>query len=361
MVYGSVYSSIHENSLSSVEPFEFDESMSFMEMGAQTIEESTEDWNNMMKAIALTELSYVAETGQELIYEAVDFGAIKDKVVGWFKKLWAKIQGIARAAMAKFKSLGKDDEGFLSKYTQYFNDGYNKIPNGFSFKGYRYNDNIIDKAPSVVDTEGRAEAGTANNSKSFGLTGLEDFSKFPKKIDDYCGRIVPGSSGSVPKSQLSKALNKAFRGSDAKVFLNKNDINVNTLISHVSGCKTAIDNTKEAETSLKDSIDAAIDAVETMANNFKDSASGDGVSAEQAGKDREASTYFTKYSDYLRAINQANATWFSTYISVLKERNRQSKALLVKLVSFANGVGGKKDSKNEAASILEDRFAAIFD
>ena len=49
-----------------------------------------------------------------------------------------------------------------------------------------------------------------------------------------------------------------------------------------------------------------------------------------------------------------------TYISVLKERNRQSKAILVKLVGYANGVGGKKDSKNEAASILEDRFASIF-
>ena len=109
MVYGSVYGSyIHENALADVEPFEFDESMSFMEMGAQTIEESTEDWNNMMKAIALTELSYVAETGQELIYEAVDFGAIKDKVVGWFKKLWAKIKGIATAALAKFASFPSD-------------------------------------------------------------------------------------------------------------------------------------------------------------------------------------------------------------------------------------------------------------
>ena len=361
MVYGSVYSSIHENSLSSVEPFEFDESMSFMEMGAQTIEESTEDWNNMMKAIALTELSYVAETGQELIYEAVDFGAIKDKVVGWFKKLWAKIQGIARAAMAKFKSLGKDDEGFLSKYTQYFNDGYNKIPSGFSFKGYRYNDSIIDNASTLVSNEAKAEAETARDVSSFGKKGPDIFDKFPRKIDQYCGRIIPGNSGDVSKSQFTKALTKAFKGSDAKVFLNKNDINVNTLVSHVSGCKTAIDDAKDAESALKDSIDSAIDAVETMASKFKDDAIKDGISTDVAGKNRTAATYFTKYSEFLQEINKINTTWFSTYISVLKERNRQSKALLVKLVSYANGVGGKKDPTNEAASILEDRFAAIFD
>ena len=55
MVYGSVYGSLNESALTGVEPFGFDESMSFMEMGAVTLEESTNDWNNMMRAIALTE------------------------------------------------------------------------------------------------------------------------------------------------------------------------------------------------------------------------------------------------------------------------------------------------------------------
>ena len=163
MVYGSVYgSAIHENALAGVEPFEFDESMSFMEMGAQTIEESTEDWNNMMRAIALTELSYVAETGQELIYEAVDFAAIKDKVVAWFKKLWATIKGIATAAIAKFQSFGKDDEKFINKYKQYFSDGYNKIPDGFSYKGYKFDDAAIKNGPSKVKTESEAATNHAD-------------------------------------------------------------------------------------------------------------------------------------------------------------------------------------------------------
>ena len=361
MVYGSVYGSLNESALTGVEPFGFDESMSFMEMGAVTLEESTNDWNNMMRAIALTELSYVVETGQELIYEAVDFGAIKDKVVKWFKDLWAKIQGIARTAMAKFASFGKNDEAFINKYTQYFKEGYDKIPSGFSFKGYKFNDDIISKASEVVKREATAEANTAKTTANEGYHKMEPdwFNKFARKVDQYRGRIVPGNTGDVSQSQYTKALSKAFRGSEAKVYLNKSDIDVNTLINHVSGCKTAITDTKDAESALKDSIDSAIDAVEAMASMFKDAATSTS-DADTAGKNRNASTFFTKYSDYLKQINQANATWFSTYISVLKERNRQSKAILVKLVGYANGVGGKKDSKNEAASILEDRFASIF-
>ena len=357
MVYGSVYGSIHENALSNVESFEFDESMSFMEMGAQTVEESTEDWNNMMKAIALTELSYVAETGQELIYEAVDFVAIKDKVVGWLKKLWAKIKGIANAAMAKFKSFGKDDEGFISKYNQYFSEGYKKIPDGFSYKGYKFDDEVIKGAVSIIQRESGEKKRTAISTSKATDNFKDEF--FKGMVDDYRGKLV-GENRKVSSSEFTKVLNKYLRGSESKVYLNKSNIDVNKLVSHVSGCKTAIDDAKEAESTLKDDIDTAIDTVEEVASRFSDEATKDGISPDEAGKNRTASSFFTKYSDYLKQIEQVNASWFSTYISVLKDRNRQSKALLVKLVSYANGVGGKK-STNEAASILEDRFAAIFD
>lgn len=364
MVYGSVYGSLSESALTGVEPFGFDESMSFMEMGAITLEESTNDWNSMMRAIALTELSYVVETGQELIYEAVDFGAIKDKVVKWFKDLWAKIQGIARTAMAKFASLGKNDEAFLSKYTQYFSEGYKKIPDGFSFKGYKFNDSIIDKGADVVDTNSKAAIHNSDTDVNMakGDAPASIFDKFTNEVDAYRGYLVQGQSGKVTRSDFTKALNKSFRGSDSKVYINKSDIDVNTLVKHVSGCKTAINNTKDAQTAIKDSIDACIERVNNMASEFSDKAtsSGEKGDIEGSGKNRTASTYFTKVSDYLKEIEQVNATWFSTYISVLKDRNRQSKALLVKLVGYANGVGGKKDSKNEAASILEDRFASIF-
>ena len=69
-----------------------------------------------------------------------------------------------------------------------------------------------------------------------------------------------------------------------------------------------------------------------------------------------------RYSSYLQKIESINAQWFSAYITALKDQNRQAKAVCVKLISFANGVGGRKEPKsaNESvASLLEDRFAAL--
>ena len=372
MVYGSVYGSyIQENALADVEPFEFDESMSFMEMGAQTIEESTENWNNMMKAIALTELSYVAETGQELIYEAVDFGSIKDKVVGWFKKLWAKIKGIATAALAKFASFGKDDEKFINKYKSYFSDGYNRIPDGFSFKGYKFDDSAIKGAPSTVEKNAKAAINHADFSVNLSKGSLGDKASTAKtlgeaeKYDEMLARyrrdIASASTPINSDSEFTKAINKTWRGSDSKVYLNKSNIGVNKLIEYVSGCKPAIDAAKEGESTLKDSIDECIDRVNEAASKYSDLSTKEEISSDDAGLYRGASTAFVKSSEYLKRVEQVNATWYSNYIRVLKDRNRQAKALLVKLVSYANGVGGKKDPTNEAASILEDRFAAIFD
>ena len=380
MVYGSVYANGYGSELSGVEPYEFDESMSFMEMGAQTLEESTNDWNSMMRAIALTELSYVAETGEELIYEAVDFMAIKDKVVSWFKKLWAKIQGIARTAMAKFKSFGKDDEGFISKYKEYFSKGYNNIPDGFSFKGYKFNDDAIENGPKVVKDASGAETnfaknkGNAWNSKDADQiesdkhimntigspTWAKEKNSFTERQDQYRGTLVSNNGNKVSRNEFTKALNRLWRGNaDAKQYLNKSNIDVNKLVEHVSGCKTAIENAKDGESALKDSIDECIDLVESVSEKIKGYIDGENDMT-KAGNYSNFASAFTDLSDHLKQIEQINAQWYSAYINVLKERNRQSKAILVKLVGYANGVGGKKNT-NEAASILEDRFATIFD
>ena len=135
MVYGSVYAA-QGSVLEGVEPVFYDEDLSFMEMGALAVEEATNDWNQFMRAIALTELSYVVESGgEELIYEAVDIRTMADKVVAWFKKLWAKIKGIAETALAKFMSFGKNDQAFISKFSQKIYDGATNMPEGFSYKG----------------------------------------------------------------------------------------------------------------------------------------------------------------------------------------------------------------------------------
>jgi hypothetical protein len=377
MVYGSVYS-LRESALNYVEPYEFDDSISFTEMGAIAVAESTEDWNRMMRAIALTELSYVAEAGQELIYESVDIEAIKNKVVKWFQNLWAKIQGIAKTALAKFASFGKNDESFIDKYSKDIYTGEDNIPDGFSFKGYKFHENLkslsddvkseYEKITNRVPNKIKVVSGYKKSADS-STTGSSVINKFLSESDttfsdlesSFRASICGHGSGKVSASDFGKELDKYFRGSSAKVFINKNGIDAKNLISIVSGAKDAIDAAEDARDTAKDTIDESIDKVDEAADSFNDTPE-DSTDAEAVKLQSAKSRYFTKYSGYLKNIESAVSIWFSHYISALKDQNRQAKAICVKLVGFANGVGGKKDlTKNEAASILEDRFATIFD
>lgn len=368
MIYGSVYDSINESALYDVAPYEFDESMTFQEMGAQMIEEATQDWNNYMQAVALTELSYVIENHQEYIYEGVDISAMLGKVKEWFKKLWAKIQGIAKAAMAKFAQFAMSDDKFLSKYKSAIYDGAGKLPSGFSYKGYKF-EGLKDKvnrikaaAKDVID---RGEL-AASNMKSYGYGYSDqkdkDSSKsLNKKLDDYRAKLA-GKTGSVSASEFKSAIKVDLYGSSDKEYIKT--VDASKLVSIIEGANDAKTAAKEAQDAIKDDIDDKISKLNDVESSWKDKVSKSLEDSPEDTKDRDIKSSYAslanRYAQYLKDVETANATWFSAYITALKDQNRQAKAVCTKLISYANGVGGKKEPKTESvASLLEDRFAAL--
>ena len=48
-------------------------------------------YNKAMKEIGIGELHYMEENGHEVIYEAVDFAAVKEKIKNFFKNLSIKL------------------------------------------------------------------------------------------------------------------------------------------------------------------------------------------------------------------------------------------------------------------------------
>ena len=372
MIYGSVYDSINESTLLDVAPYEFDESMTFQEMGAQMIEEATQDWNDYMQAVALTELSYVIENHQEYIYEGVDIRAMIDKVKDWFKKLWAKIQGIAKAALAKFASWGKNDEGFINKYEKDIYDGAKKLPTGFSYKGYKFPDlsgkasnvkgsgdsvanRFVEKATSLDDLK-------VLNGKTFydDKQTKDEISNDTKSVVDYHrGSIVGKNNSKFTSSEFKKELKVYLYGSADKEYIK--DVNAGSLIGIVKGAKEAISNAKEAESAAKESIDDKIEVLDKLESSIKDY-SNDNVKPEEAelrNRMSNRASIINKYSSVLKEIETVNAQFFSAYITALKDQNRQAKAICTKLISYANGVGGKKPTNESVGSLLEDRFAAL--
>lgn len=369
MVFGSVYDSINESALNAVAPYEFDESMSIQEMGAQMIEEATQDWNNYMEAVALTELSYVIENHKEYLYEAVDISTMINKVKDWFKKLWAKIQGITKAALAKFNSFRMDGEKFIDKYEKDIKEGAGKLPSGFSYKGYKF-EGLAAKA-NTIGKEGKWTNSVISIPDSYGSTvairskyqqqsGKKDTDYLNSKhtaemLDKYRGSLL--NKGSVSSGDFKKAVKTDLYGSANKEYIRT--VDATKLIDIVKNAKDAISGAKNAESDIKSDIDEKIDALETLESKLKSDMESETNDDVKKGMGKSA-TVASNTASFLQQVETINTQWFSIYINALKDQNRQAKAICTKLISYANGVGGAKDeSAHMSGSLLEGRFQEL--
>lgn len=362
MVYGSVYESVESSTLDFVEAAEYDEDLSFMEMGALALEEATNDWNQLMRAIALTELSYVIESGgEEMIYEAVDVDTLKKQFAAWIHKLWAKLKGIADSAIAKFSSFAKDDAKFITKYEAKIKEGIKNIPDGFSFKGYAFTplmENFgesLKTASATYVTWASEWAGTKGINPSSASVEERSKSGVDDKLSEYRGALVNGDKVSGG-GDFTKALKNALYGSDSKVYINKSDISTANTIDIVKSAKLAINGAKSIKEEVKISLDQSIAEINKAGKDSKDRAK----ESDNENMSKVA-TAVTNMSKYLRQLQNINATAMSTYISALGAQNRQAKAVCVKMISYANKAAansvGESYSYGEGGSILASRFA----
>lgn len=372
MIYGSVYDR-RGSETNGVPAYNFDESLTLQEMGAQMLDEAAEDWNSYMKAIALTELTYVMEHGEAYIYESVDIKAMAEKVKEWFKKLWAKIQGIAKSAMAKLNQFVMSDEKFISKYQTAIEEGERKAPDGFSIKGYNFK-NFVDAKEVMKNKLGKMEDFSksaddyVNTYKTDQLNGIGDtpMKDNKKKMDKQVGlhrAELVGMSREISDSEFSKELKKFFYGSLDKTYIKKPS--ATDTIKIIKDAKENADLVKEAQDEMKEALDEAIDLVNEAEQKCKDAMELDAHKDDPDARHElsNKASQFSHYSSYLKTVQTINAKWISAYLGAIKDRNRQAKAVATKYVQFYNGVGGKKEVQHNSTymsgSLLEDRFAAI--
>lgn len=364
MVYGSVYNNA-SSGFDDVQPYEFEEGMTIAEMGAQMIQENTENYNAIMRGIALTELSYVAENnGQELIYESVDFKAIGNAIITALKKLWAKICGIADAIIAKFNSWLKDDKKFYDKYKKKIESGKSNIPDGFTAKGYKFNDSHLSEDMPTSEVEGNintfADMVKAGFKKTLGdsaegIGAAYNSSNIESTLDET--RAALTYSVYKDGQNFSKALHEVFYGSAEKVTLKAGDISGIDYEGIITGTKKTVDAVKKARDDNKKKLDGYKKNVEKACSAVADD--------DEAS--RKISTALGNMSNAIKKVSNLEAEYFKVKVAALKDRNRQAKALVVKLVSFADKADYKQKfgSKNESTyygnegSLFESAFADI--
>lgn len=361
---------------SNTEPCETDD---FEEESLNAITTMTENYNMIMTAIGITEAVAVEKTGKEFVWtEGVlsDFG---NKIKSFFKKIWEKIKGLFKRAIAMFDSYQMKDKAFVKKYRKEIFSG--KDLSDFTFKGWDFknldNTSAINAAigkcggnslesiqkigkdngggyagynrtnSSNYDTSQYARDDSGNSANDREKLANKQMEKIEDKVEALRG-LVLGELGINSKTATADEFRneiKEWIHGDSTEKEDLDNISVNNLADYLVGSKTTTKNLNNLFKENKRKIDQDIKFVEGLQ---KEDWRGKPTSGSAEQKDTAAARA-VDLSYALRLVRESKEmliTLDGLLIAGYKERSRQYKACLVKIMHY----NPKSESYNESYS-----------
>lgn len=351
-----------------------------MEASMQIAYESTVNYNNIMRAVGIQEANYLAETGQELVYEGATGEGFFAKLKAFFVKIWQKIKGLFTKFMALINSYTKSDKDFLSKYKkQLASVDISKM----TYSGYKFTHDAI-KIKTAKDVMFQ------HINKKFGITGdgFADYNTFESAVhgviknnntkDDQLKNVVDkiidedvediveelrglaiGDNNTYTASEFSKELfSKLRNGEDSKEEFD--NMRIGDYVTWLQGSaeakkeadKTYKENKKYFEDAIKwcEKMSKAVSVAASKKNDdFEDS---DPYKIYSNGpKSSIASitiSLISRYNSLIKSASNILALINGAILTAIKDQSRQAKAICVKALTFK--------PKNESASLFDDDF-----
>ena len=359
--YGT--SSYLENS-GIIEPPDY---LSVEECAMNIVVESEMNWNSLMRAVAVNELSCLEETGEELIYEASTGGGFLSKVKEFFVNLLAKIKGLFKKFFALIQSYTATDKDFVKKYRA----DLTKInTRDFTYKGYKFTNvdnissalenadkNMIEKIADdfashsdIMNAISDTSTATAKSFKNFAPTKElstltttldkiikldDDPEEFNEKLRGAAAEGVGMSKGNRSASELNDDLFEYYRNGESSKDTIEN-VSVTDLLNQIDVTKSLRRDAEKQYKALTRAIDDKIKEVDKIEKQYvkmipnKESLTTD-AAREYVGKLIRGINIYTgllrQESSILQVINTAQ-------LKALKDRNRQAKSVCVSLLNY---------------------------
>lgn len=336
-----VYSINRETYTNVLEGIEAEEMMceDFFEAGLNACYESECNLHNILKNIGIAELAVFESTGQEIVYEAGSISGIIEKLKAAASKLWAKIKGIFDKFMAKFKSYGKDDKGFVEKYRAQILAGSTA---GLKVKGFTFTTDAVTAGGAWNALKGCEPVKKAEAVLSMSRSNKPDEKHF-KDSEEYKdkmrGCILGG--GDLTAQEFNKELYAKLRNGEEKA----EEIEVTDALrsSYVSFLSSGTDKTlttmeddyKNQEKSIKQLIEK-LDGVKKKANENIDKAKEDEIQNASS----VTANVVTANGIYTDCINMCQLV-SSARMKAFNQKRAQAKSVCVKCMN-------RKKPKNES-------------
>ena len=358
------------------------EYLEFDEASLVAVAESEENYNSLVKYIGVTEASYFAQTGREMVYTEGVFGSIFTKIKEFLKKVWEKIKALFKRFVMLFDKYSKDDKSFLKKYEKAVRRASGEE---IEFKGYPFSEATLQKfdiqnntfsvaGKTITDWFGACSSGVKDGISKADLDAIDKFREDSEDtFDDLRGKLL-NKKESISSGDFSKELFEATHGSSSKESLDNKDKSAENVLSIISGTKAANKEAKKNYETTDKLINKgwikAIEQVEKNALNMKDTSLGTGADLANSkvtgtpditGTDDEKNKAKSDISHFASAllnylhtasslVTQVNGALLTAY----KDKNRQARAICAKYIVKGKTQGAIGESASYSGSFLSD-------
>lgn len=337
-----------------------------MDSALRVMAENTANWNAIMESIGIEELSVYESTGSDIIYEEGTITNIFNKFKEVLKKIIEKIKGIFNKFMTVLNSWTAKDKEFTRKYKS---DLLKANTKDFEFKGFKFTLDKIDTgsfSDNLRDTtKSKFLSSTDKNGKTYGLTDIKSdtdatnankYEEVKKNfidqrediLDEYRGQFINDGS-KIDASDFSKELFEALRnGESTPDTLDDKDIEVYKCIQDIENTEKDKKNAKKLFDAINKGISDAIKEIDDINKELIRNTPDKSNSSADANKLNTAKIgLLSAIISIYESEKSINTVVYGAYIQAIKDRNRQSKQICVKLLT-------RKQPKNESASYYED-------
>ena len=324
----------------------------FEEMAMDIVIDTHRNYNTIMESIGIMELSYLEQTGKEMVYTEGTLSDMFQAVKKFILKIWDKIKAFFKRFIMLFDTYFKDDKAFVDKYRKQIFTG--KSLTDFEFKGYKFID-IYSSADKMIKK--CSNMATESHNQVKGNTTDKDAGKLDKANEGYDDKLE-ADRGTILKeglevsgekftdSEFKKELHDGFRGGEDKEDLDGEWKSADAAVSRLVGSKDNRKKLKDLFNSTKKAIDSSIKDVESKQREYTRSTGTDEKANKQANNNMKNANYYLRH---MRDMNALVASINGAALQGMKDYSRQDKQLLVAIIRYSpkkEGALGESGSMN---------------
>lgn len=304
--------------------------------------ESQCNWNAIMKSVGISELKYYNETGKDLfVNEAGAFSGFLGKIKAFFNAVKEKIVALFKKFVAFFQSKTMKSKEFAK---QYETEARKKAASMASDTSMNLCKGLLNNIPdfsSVFKYNGY-------NMKSNAALMNDDTKMTSDELDNaketLRGNCIGGKS--MDSDEFREEVVKKFYGDDGK---DKEDTDLTSAMvaDSITFLKESDKAIKDAEKGQKDSTKAIDDLIKELEKLTNDAAKDKTTSDGRIGNLQDK-------IELAKVVSDCNTIAYGAYLDALKDKAKQSKAIVLKVLSSK-----KEESAQYESSTPYDLFSGV--